>query len=715
MLRPSWMCGVLRCMKDRRLLDRHHAVWGWFVGALLTFSGCSPPPEQPAAPKECVAGELKLPDGRCQPAGLPLDMQCPPGELALADGKCQPAGVPPEACGVGFLPDGKQGCEPVLPAEECPFGTMAVPGETECREVAPCGEGTWGDIPVEANTEYVDQAYPGVDSDGSMAKPWKTIQEGVYYADKGAIVAVAAGTYAEDVTIQYKSVRLWGRCPGMVEVAGAGVEAASILVYGKQASGTEVRGMAMTGLQSGFALSGATEVELDSVWIHDAEYGGLYVIDEVDTSSVRVRNSLLEANHGAGIWLVGSSMTIDKTVVRSTYSSATGLAGNGIQATNNAQTKSRTTVTVRMSVLEGNQEAGIAIGGSDAIIESTVIRRNLPNGKGQHGTGIGVQPSTDKAERANVVVRASVIEQNHYLGISVTGSDSVVENTVIRGTQADFQGQGGLGIQARGEAAPNVRATLIFRGCLVEANVYAGISIGGSDATIEGTIVRATAPHPKMGSGAGIVCADLAKTQQRGVLTVRGCVVEDNLESGVQVEGSTATIDTTVVRLTKTNTQGQFGFGISTSPSYVTGDPSNVDLRTCLIEKNHTAGMQFGVTNTTIESTVVRETAPSGDGRFGDGIVTDLSIVSLRGALVTSNARAGIANFRSEIMVSDSTIRCNAFNLEGESFEGVPFTYAGSTGWACTKLGADDCTVLDECSVQSSGLEPPPPPPPLPF
>jgi len=111
---------------------------------------CQPaglPPDMP-----CPPGELALDDGTCQPAGVPSDMPCPPGELALDDGTCQPAGVPPSACGAGFVPDGNQGCEPILPAAPCPEGKMATPGETACHEVAFCGHGTWGSIPVDADT-----------------------------------------------------------------------------------------------------------------------------------------------------------------------------------------------------------------------------------------------------------------------------------------------------------------------------------------------------------------------------------------------------------------------------------------------------------------------------------------------------------------------------------------------------------------------------------
>jgi hypothetical protein len=154
---------------------------------------------------------------------------------------------------------------------------MAVPGDTACREVAPCGSGTWGDIPVEANTQFVDKAYAGGNSDGTLAHPWTTIQQGINAAAKGAIVAVAAGSYAEDVLIKYKPVRLWGRCPAMVEVAGAGVAPGVIQVFKKAAGGAEVRGIAVTGANTGIAVVGASSVVIEQVWVHDTGNWGVYI------------------------------------------------------------------------------------------------------------------------------------------------------------------------------------------------------------------------------------------------------------------------------------------------------------------------------------------------------------------------------------------------------------------------------------------------------
>src|SRR5262249_40821126 len=138
--------------------------------------------------------------------------QCGADEVPREGGGCAPVGVPADACAPGFSHDGAHACDPILPASPCDAGSVAFLGETECHEVAPCGEGTWGDVPVEATTVFVDAAYAGGASDGSMARPWTAVGDAVAAASSGAVVAIAAGSYPEVVTIA-KPVRLWGRCP----------------------------------------------------------------------------------------------------------------------------------------------------------------------------------------------------------------------------------------------------------------------------------------------------------------------------------------------------------------------------------------------------------------------------------------------------------------------------------------------------------------------
>src|SRR5262245_59224136 len=112
-------------------------LWLFVIALSTVLVGCGcGGPDEPAAAAGCSPGEVSCDHGGCQPAGLPCNMPCPPGELPLDGGTCQKAGVPPSACAAGFMPDGNDGCEPILPVDPCFAGEMAVPGETACRPIA---------------------------------------------------------------------------------------------------------------------------------------------------------------------------------------------------------------------------------------------------------------------------------------------------------------------------------------------------------------------------------------------------------------------------------------------------------------------------------------------------------------------------------------------------------------------------------------------------
>ncbi len=146
----------------------------------------------------------------------PVVPACEPPGFVVPSGICVVPGVPADGCGVGFAHDNLGGCVAVLPSEPCPSGMIALPGDETCREVSPCGQGTWGDIPVDGASEYVDGSYAAADSDGSAERPWPTISQAVDAAAAGALVAVAPGSYGEDLELN-KPIILWGKCPAEVD------------------------------------------------------------------------------------------------------------------------------------------------------------------------------------------------------------------------------------------------------------------------------------------------------------------------------------------------------------------------------------------------------------------------------------------------------------------------------------------------------------------
>src|SRR4051812_16068368 len=102
-------------------------------------------------------------DAGQEPAGdapMLAPVACAAGERLL-DNACFRPGVPVDGCAPGFMHDGVDSCEPILPGSDCAEGEMAVPGETECREVAACGDGRFGSIPIDGSTQLVDASGTG--------------------------------------------------------------------------------------------------------------------------------------------------------------------------------------------------------------------------------------------------------------------------------------------------------------------------------------------------------------------------------------------------------------------------------------------------------------------------------------------------------------------------------------------------------------------------
>jgi hypothetical protein len=532
---------------------------------------------------------------------------------------------------------------------------MAVPGETACREVAPCAPGTWGDIPVDGSTEYVDGAYGGADSDGTAAHPWTAIQQGVDAAAPGAIVAIAEGSYNEEVVIQGKAVRLRGRCPKLVEVVG--VARAIALSIESGASGADVRGVAVRGVEAvALAITGSENVVVDRVWIHDAGFRGLVVQNGLGATSFELTHSLVE----------------------------------------------------------GNREFGVLVSGSAGAVEATVVRDTQPRASDQtSGVGIFVQDDPDSSERASATVRGSDVEGNRLAGVTVLGSDTTIETTIVRETQAQASDQqGGAGVVIVDDQATGLRSTANVRDSVVERNRDIGIFVLGSDATIEATVVRETRPRASdQKSGAGIAIQDHPATGERATAIVRASVVEYNHEIGMVIGGSDATIEATVVRGTEPRASDQQrGSGIGVTDDAARGERASATVRASLVEGNRTSGVVIIASDATIDATVVRDTqAQASDGRFGDGVAVDSNgsqgaSVTLTACLVAGSARAGVAAFGAPVALGQTRIECNTFHLAGEDELFASFSFDDIGGNAC---GCDGTEVV--CQVASPGLEPPEP------
>ena len=593
---------------------------GCAPGALLLENGCCQPAGLPPD-MTCPPGEWPNDNGECQPAGLPLDMPCPPGERLRDDGGCQPAGVPPEDCGDGFAPDGNGGCDAILPAEDCQKGQMAIPGETVCHDVATCGADAYGDIPVDpATTQFVNQAYVGADSNGSEAKPWKTIQEGIDAAVAGAIVAVAAGTYSEDAIIEDRPVVLWGRCPALVEVAGTGAELAAVQILGGNAATSEVRGLAVSGAFVGVAVVGASDVVVDRAWIHETGDIGISITDELGPTSARVTASLIEATHTIGVNIIASDVKLAGIVVRDVRV-AGGESANGIEVQADVYTNTRASVQITASVIERAHDVGVYVSGSNAELSGVVVRDILSGGTGEGGIGIAVEDNAQINERSEMLVTASVVERANGVGVFISGSNAELSGVVVRDIQGNGGGLGGRGITVQSDLMTQERSQVHVAASVVERTNFIGMLVAGADMELSGVVVRDIQTDGSAGSGQGIAVQSAPQANERASLQVTASVVERTHEAGISVLGADAELSGVVVRDILPDVAGKFGGGIYVQDDDETNERASLQVTASVVERTHTTGVLVGGSVAELVGVVVRDILPDDAGNFGAGVV----------------------------------------------------------------------------------------------
>jgi len=710
--------------------------WAWVV--LMVLAGCresvdTERPEQ--SPSACVAGEWVGRDGRCQPAGLPRDLPCPPGEVEL-EGGCRPAG--PSGCADGFAPHA-DGCTPILPASPCPAGTMAVMGETECREVAPCAPGAWGGVLTTNEAQFVDAQYAGSASDGSAARPWTSVQQAVDAALPGAVVALAAGAYHENVRVSGKPVKIWGRCPDLVSIEGVDAAAPAVELA---AGASELHDVAVTG--GGIGVMVRADAVLERVWIHETADRGAHV----EGGRLEIVGSLIEGAGLIGVVALGAELQIVDSVVRDTQPADR--FGRGIDV------EGGSALDMERSLVERNVEIGVYAGSSDARIEASVVRDTEMSSDG-FGRGIDIEDSGGGP--ASLTLHASVIEGNVDAGIFGAGADISVDESVVRDTLPGVDGGFGSGLSIQLHPNSDAPSALLLSSSSVLRNREAGISLASAQGWIDGSRVSENIPRASDGlAGVGILVQDRAPTEQLPELTLRASRVDDNHLCGVILVDGDAVIDRTAIcgtlpaserggraidiessyspraharieasllcnnahsslyahtadfefvaseiRTTHALPDGDSGFGVA----IVLGAKGT--LEGALVEDSRVAGIAVYESDAILNGVTVRDTrARAIDDIFGDGILVlgdaQPASAALHATLVERSARAGVSSFGGDITLGESRLDCNLIPLAGERTT-RPFQFQDLGGNRC---GCGD--AIENCRVRSANLEPPAPP-----
>ena len=124
----------------------------------------------------------------------------------------------------------------------------------------------------------------------------------------------------------------------------------------------------------------------------------------------------------------------------------------------------RTTASVRASVIERNHGTGLFAAGADVTIDVDGGTRHPARGDDQSaGRGMSLEHEEERGEPTLATVKSSLVAQNFELGISIEGSEVLLESVLVRDTYLQMSDRslgrginiqnGGAGQRASGDLA----------------------------------------------------------------------------------------------------------------------------------------------------------------------------------------------------------------------------------------------------------------------
>lgn len=242
--------------------------------------------------------------------------------------------------------------------------------------------------------------------------------------------------------------------------------------------------------------------------------------------------------------------------------------------------------------------------------------------------------------------------------VAVTGGAIGIDVAGADATIAEtwVHGVDSFGVRVQRTSNATIRASLVERATTI------GIDVFGSSARIEATLVRATRARADGAAGNGIEAGAVSASSPADV-SISGSVVEQSAAAAILVTSSKATIEATLVRDNRPVTSNPLGGrGIVGQSSFDT-QKSSITVRGSVIERNRSEGLAFYGTDGVVEDTVVRGSRPDGSVVYGAITVSyDLktplrSAVTVKRTLVDDNTGMGVLTVGSTTAIEDSLVR----------------------------------------------------------
>ncbi|MBW2461658.1 MAG: right-handed parallel beta-helix repeat-containing protein [Deltaproteobacteria bacterium] len=462
-----------------------HINWGNDAGPIELPTVAQPRPPTPPRP------------------AIPPSWDCPAGwrSVSVADGvsECTP------------WPEGGQ--------LDCPAGEAHFPGTAGCALVgSPCPADGWpAALPAGRPVRYVRA--PGTGGNGSLARPFGTINAAVAGATEGDVIAVAAGTYDEFFVLP-AGVALYGACAAetiltlttpsrasVVRTVSAGVELHDVSVRDAAHKGIFVdvggsmliEGVELRNLEDTGVLALNADVTLRRVSIHgvvprasDGVFGTCVTIEDRSTGTIEgltVGDCVL-----SGLYAQNSTLTVaDMAVTDIRAAPTTEQAGLGIWFAG------ETTVTASRVSVSAVDDAGVV------VISSMLAVRDLWVGPSDGPDTVGIISGA----RSMMELSGARVGGRGGLGVLVGGGTVVGRDLLVHGAGTARMGSAiGVLEEGRFEAERTYVGFVTGNGVSAEG---AGAVVSLRDARIEHVVPTGRT------SGAGLSAVELGTLYAEGV------------------------------------------------------------------------------------------------------------------------------------------------------------------------------------------------------
>lgn len=421
-----------------------------------------------------------------------------------------------------------------------------------------------------AGTVHVSTGCPADVADGSAAHPYPTIQEGVDHAQSGGAVLVTAGTYAENVSIA-KPVMVVGAPPDSdPDTAPVLVKAPAhfAITIAEGTQGVQIYGLAVIDpIGIGVWVQKSGQAMLEGVRIEGAvpdvaEFG--YGVLVTDAGSIVLCRTRIKTSRLAGVLLSSGSGDIG-------WSKIDGNQGRGGIRVETSSGQ----VNIHDNELDGNEEAGIGVYSSSAVLTNNVITNTKATGTQNIGDGVVVSRLKDVhgvyIGASSATLSGNTVQASGRVGVFFSGGavGSVTGNTI---TGNGFGAAFAAGIWAQAGAGGPSGEGLAITGNTISGNQYVGVGLtSGARAKIaQNTAVSDTKAaavflgtiQPVIGDGIGVFDGSYAAItgntlQGNGRLglildsALAGCTVDGNtiggsVQFGVVVQNQAVAPDLTM-------------------------------------------------------------------------------------------------------------------------------------------------------------------------